>query len=355
MKEYTAEKIRNIGLVSHGSVGKTALAEAILFSAGVTNRLGTIDDGTTVSDYNQDEIDRKISINTSLLHCDWKNHKINIVDTPGYTDFVGEVKSALRVVDTAMILLNAVSGVEVGTEIVYRIVDEYKLPRIFFVNRMDKEHTNFNNTIDMAQKQFGNSVVVVQFPVNEGDGFDSIVDITKMKMFKFESNKSGKYTETEIPNDLKSKAEELRTSLMEKIAENDEELLDIFCDTGELTDEQFISGFKNQVANCNLFPVLCGSAVNNVGVQSMLQFIINVSPSPLERQEIEGLKPGTSDKITRDAKSEAPFSALVFKTVSEPHVGELSFFRVFSGLLKSGTEVANFAKLCFIVLKKDLK
>ena len=273
MKEYTADKIRNIGLVSHGSVGKTSLAEAILYSTEATNRLGSIDDGTTISDYNQDEIERKISISSSLLHCDWKNHKINIVDTPGYSDFIGEVKAALRVTDTAIILLNAISGVEVGTEMVYRIIREYNLPRMFFVNRLDKEHTNFDNVVEMAQTQFGNSVVVVQFPVNEGLDFDSIIDLIKMKMLTFETNKNGNYTEKEIPDNLKPKAEELRSNLMETIAENDEELLDIFCEVGELTDEQLISGLKKQVANCNLFPLLCGAAVNNIGIKSLLPTI----------------------------------------------------------------------------------
>ena len=341
LKEYTADKIRNIGLVSHGSVGKTSLAEALLYAAGESNRLGSIDDGTTISDYNQDEISRKISISSSLLYCDWKNHKINIVDTPGYSDFIGEVKGALRVVNTAVVLLNATNGVEVGTEMVYRIIEEYELPRIFFVNRIDKEHANFDNAVEMAQKQFGNSAVVVQFPVNAGEGFDSIVDLIKMKMLTFETNKSGKYTEHEIPDDLKSKAEDLKSNLMETIAENDEELLDIFCEAGELSEEQFISGLKKQVANCSLFPIVCGSAVNNIGIQSLLQFIVDVLPSPLEGPKVEGVKPGTTDKISREIKQDDSLSALVFKTVSEPHVGELSFFRIFSGTMKSGIEVAN--------------
>jgi len=341
LKEYTTDKIRNIGLVAHGGAGKSSLAEAMLYSAGVTNRLGSIEDGTTVSDYNQDEINRKISISSSLLHCEWKGYKINIVDTPGYTDFIGEVKGALKAPDTAMIVLNAVSGVEVGTEITYRIVDESKMPRIFFINRIDKEHANFNNTVEMTQTQFGKPAVIVQFPVNEGEDFDSIIDLMKMKMLKFENNKSGKFTEHDIPDDLKSKAEELKSSLMETIAENDEQLLDIFCDVGELTEDQFISGMKKQIASGNLFPILCGSATNNIGIQALLQFAVDVLPSPLDRPSVEGVKPGTAEKIIREVKFDAPLSALVFKTVSEPHVGELSFFRVFSGTIKSGMEVLN--------------
>jgi len=342
LKEYPTNKIRNIGLVSHGGVGKTSLAEAMLFSAGITTRMGTTDDGTTISDYHQEEINRKVSISTSILHADWKNCKVNILDSPGYTDFVGEVKGSLKAVDTAVILLNAISGIEVGTEINYRIVSEYQLPRMFFVNRLDKEHSNFKNAVEMAKNQFGKSVVIVQFPVNEGnDGFDSIIDVIKMKMLTFENNKSGKFSENDIPANLKANAEELRANLMETVAENDEELLNLFCETGELSDEQFVTGFNKQIAACNIFPVLCGSATNNIGIQSLLNFIIDYLPTPENRPKVEGVKPNTTTKIYREPKPDAPFSALVFKTISELHVGELSFFRIFSGTLKSGVEVYN--------------
>ena len=341
LKEYQTDMIRNVGLVSHGGVGKTTLAEAILYSAGVTNRFGSIDDGTTVSDYNQDEISRKISISSAFLHCEWKNHKINVIDMPGYSDFNGELKSGLRAVDTAVILLNAVSGVEVGTELAYRIIDEYNLPRIFFVNRVDKEHANFDKAVEMAQNQFGSSVAVLQFPVNQGEDFDSIVDLIKMKMYTFSKDKSGKYTESDIPDNLKDRAEEMHAALMENVAENDEKLLDIFCEVGELTNEQFVSGLKKQIAGGNLFPVLCGAADPNIGVQTLMNFVNDATPSPAERPEVVGTKPETTDEITRAPKSDDPFSALVFKTVSEPHVGELSFFRVFSGKINAGTECLN--------------
>ncbi|MBD3288627.1 elongation factor G [candidate division KSB1 bacterium] len=341
MKEYQTNMIRNIGLVSHGGVGKTTLAEAMLYSAGVTNRFGSIDDGTTISDYNQDEIARKISISAAFLHCEWKNHKINIIDMPGYSDFSGELKSGLRAVDTAVILINAVSGVEVGTELAYRVVDDYKLPRIFFINRLDKEHANFDNAVETARNQFGNAVSILQFPVNQGEDFDSIVDLVKMKQYTFSKDKSGKYTESDVPENVKARAEEMRAALMENVAENDEKLLDIFCEVGELTDEQFISGLKKQIANGNLYPVLCGAADPNIGVQALMNFINEAVPSPDEQPEVAGVKPNTTDEITRPPKGDAPFSALVFKTVSEPHVGELSFFRIYSGKINSGTDCLN--------------
>lgn len=344
MKEYTVDKIRNVGLVSHGSVGKTSLAEAMLYTAGETNRLGTIDDGTTVSDYSPDEIERKISISTSLLHLNWKNHKINILDTPGYSDFIGEVIASLQVCDTVIILLNGVAGIEVGTETVIRLAEEKQIPKVFFVNRLDKEHANYNKVYEMAKERFGNAVAALQFPVNEGEAFNSLVDIVKMKMLKFEKNKSGKFTEEPIPDNLVDRAAELRNRLMETISENDEELLDIYCNIGELSDEQLKIGLRNQIVAGNILPIVCGTATANMGVHQLLDLIINGCPSPADRPIIEGVKPGTTEKITREAKSDSPLSALVFKTISEAHVGELSFFKVFSGSMRSGNEVLNSTK-----------
>ncbi|MEE4310513.1 MAG: elongation factor G [candidate division KSB1 bacterium] len=341
MKEYTVDKIRNVGLVSHGSVGKTTLAEAVLFSAGMTSRIGSVDNGTTVTDYNQDEIDRKISIGSSLTHGDWKGVKFNIIDMPGYSDFIGEVKGGLRAVDSAVILLSALSGVEVGTEITYRIVDDYKLPRSFFVTKLDKEHSKFDNAVEMAKNQFGSSVVVLQFPVNEGEDFDSIVDLVSMKMLTFDKDGSGKYKATDIPEAHKAKAEELYSELMETISENDEALLDVFCEAGELTNEQIVSGLKEQVNNCTLFPLLCGSPVKNAGIHTFLDYVVDVLPSPADKPPVEGFKPGTTESITREPKADEPLCSLVFKTVSEQHIGELSFFRIFSGEIRSGMEVIN--------------
>jgi elongation factor G len=344
VKDYTVDKIRNVGLVAHGGVGKTSLAEAMLFSAGETSRLGTIDDGTTVSDYSSDEIERKISISSSVLHLSWKNHKINIVDTPGYSDFVGEVIAALQVCDAAIILLNGVAGIEVGTETAFRLAEQKKMPRLFFVNRMDKEHADFDKVLEMTQKRFGSGVVALQFPVNAGEGFDSVVDVVKMKMLKFEKNKSGKFTEEPIPEDLADQAADYRNSLMETVSENDEELLNIFCDVGELTDEQLKKGLRNEIVNGNILPVVCGAATENMGVHQLLDLIVSGGPSPLDRPKVEGVKPKTTETITREISTDAPLSALVFKTVSEPHVGELLFFRVFSGSVKTGSEVLNSSK-----------
>lgn len=344
MKEYTVDKIRNVALVSHGTVGKTSMAEAMLFSAGETNRLGTIDDGTTVSDYSQDEIDRKISISSTMLHLGWKNHKINILDTPGYSDFIGEVIGAFQVVDTAVVLLNGVAGIEVGTETVVRLAEEKQIPRIFFVNRLDKEHADFDKVYEMTKERFGNAVAVLQFPANEGEAFDSIVDILKMKLLKFEKNKSGKFAEQPIPEEFADRAAELRNALMETVSENDEQLLEIYCDAGELTDEQLKSGLRKQVVASNIFPLICGAATANIGVHQLLDLLINLGPSPADRPKVQGTKPGTDEMLSREVSVDAPLSALVFKTISEPHVGELSLFKVFSGSMKTGNEVLNATK-----------
>ena len=341
MKEYTVDNIRNVGLVSHGDVGKTSLADAMAFLTGVTNRIGSIDDGTTISDYSPEEIERKISISTSMFNLEWKNHKINLLDTPGYSDFVGEVIGALRVCDSEVILLNAVAGIEVGTETAFSLAEDNNIPRLFFVNRMDKEHANLNKVYEMAKERFGNSVVQLQLPIHEGEAFDGFIDIVKMKFIKFEKNKSGKFTEEDIPAEFVDSAEELKNQLMETISENDEELLDTFCETGELTPEQFKNGLKEQIANCNIFPMICGSATENIGTAQLLNLIINYCPSPNERPVIAGVKPGSEDEVKFECSTDAPFSALIFKTISEQHVGELSFCKVFSGKVKSGDEVLN--------------
>ena len=341
MKEYSPKDIRNLALIGHATVGKTMLAEAIVYSTGEINRIGSIEDGSTASDYNTDEIARQSSINTSLLHGTWKNCKLNILDTPGYSDFIGEAKGTLRVADLAVVVLNAVSGVEVGTESVWRIAEEFNCARLFFVNRMDKEHANFNKTLTMAQERFGKKVLPIQFPVNPGEDFDTIVDIVRMKLLKYERNGSGKSTSGDIPEEFKAKAEEIREKLIETAAENDDELLEKYFENGTLNDEEIKVGLRKGMVNQAIYPVLCGAATKNIGVHHFLDFISEYGPSPPDRTPETGKKPSTDQEVSRESKVDAPLSALVFKTVSEAHIGELSFFRVFSGKFSSGLEVLN--------------
>ncbi len=342
MKEYTPGDIRNFALIGHATVGKTTLADAILFTAKEINRIGSVDDGSTTSDYNADEIERKISISSSLLHCDWKGRKFNMLDTPGYSDFVGEVLGSMRVADLGVIVLNGVVGVEVGTESVYKIAEEYQTPRVFFVNRLDKEHADFEKCVAAAQERFGNQVVPLQLPVNAGhEDFNGFVDLLRMNLVTYEAGGSGKYTTADIPADLKARAEELHEKIVELAAENDDALLEKYFEQGELSPEEIKAGLKAGVVKRAIYPVLCGSAPRNVGVAHLMDFIAEFAPSPLERAPEVVTKVDSNEEVERPCDPAAPLAALVFKTVAEAHVGELSFFRVYCGKLNSGSEVLN--------------
>ena len=342
MKEYPTERIRNIGLIGHGGSGKTSFAEAILYSAGVTTRLGRIQEGNTVSDFHPDEIAQQGSIHLSLLHCEWKDTKINILDMPGYMDFVGEVKSGLKVSDIALLFLKSVEGIEIGTEMAWKFTEEYKNGVILVVNKLDAEHSKFDEIVQQAKERFGPGVVVVQFPVNEGPSFDSIVDLLKMKMLKFSNDLSGNYTEEEIPAEVKDKAEKLHEELIESIAETDEELLNSFLENGTLSEEELKSGFKKALSERQVFPVFCADSYHNMGIKPILDFIVDYCPNPAERPPVE-VKFKSDEGKTAELKydSSAEPVVFIFKTVAEAHVGEFSFFKVYSGEISRGIDLIN--------------
>jgi len=342
VKEFSPKEIRNIALVSHLSAGKTTLAEAFLFSAGEITRLGTIDEGTTTSDFRSDEIERKISISASLLSFEWKKSKINLIDIPGYLDFFGEVISGVRVSDLAIILLNSVSGVEVGTDFAWDILERNNIPAMLYVNFMDKEHANFDKVVKTAKEAYGNNVIMFQFPVTEGEKFNSIIDLLKMKKITFNTDLSGKYTQEDIPADLANKAKTLRNELIEKIAESDDALLEKYFEAGELAEDEINIGLKKGLLKRSFFPVFCGVASKNLGPQLMLDFIAEFGPSPADITSVPAFDKDNKE-ITIKVDENAPFSALVFKTISEMHVGELSLIKVYSGSIKSGDEVLNTA------------
>ena len=341
MKDFTMDKIRNVTLVGHGSVGKTSLAEALLYCMGEINRIGKVDEGSTISDYQPDEIERKISIGTSLLHGEWKDWKMNILDTPGYSDFIGDTKGTLQVTDLAAVVLSGTEGVEVGTEQVIEFADEYSTPRLFFVNRIDNEHADFDKTLQSTQERYGNNVVAFQFPVNQGEGFNKIVDLIDMKLITFESDRSGKFSVSNIPEEFKAKAEELRNKIIESAAESDDSLLESYFNEGSLTDEEIQMGLHKGILQRTLFPVLCGSAERNYGTQQLLDCIGRFAPSPDDFEKVVGIHPDTKESLERKLSVSEPLSAFVFKTLSEAHVGELSLVKVFSGVLNSGDEVLN--------------
>lgn len=345
MKEYTVESIRNITLIGHGGSGKTSLAESCLYSAGATTRFGKVEEGNTVSDYHPDEIERQISINASVLVCDWRGIKINILDTPGYTDFTGEVKCCLRVADTAVVFAKAVEGIEVGTEIVWHYTKEMKNAAIVVVNKLDNENADFETVVKALRDRFTHDIIPVQFPVQQGLAFESVIDVLRMKMLQFTRDGRGKYTETDIPADLRAKAEEMREQLVEQIAETDEKLLDTFFDKGTLTDDEIRNGLRTGIRLRKIFPVLCTAGAHSIGVGSLMDFLVDYCPNPGEVESAIGVRPGTNHEdhkevpVKCDPGGQPTF--FVFKTVSEPHVGELSFFRVYSGSVSPGLDLVN--------------
>ncbi|MCK4966859.1 elongation factor G, partial [bacterium] len=292
-------------------------------------------------DYNADEIERKISISASFLHCNWKNCKINMLDTPGYPDFTGEVKGGLYVVDLGVVFINALSGVEVGTEIVWGYAEEYNIPRIIVINKLDKENVNFDKILEVTKNRFGSKVVLVQIPVEEGMKFNSVIDLLKMKLLKFKGDSSGACEESDIPADLKQKAEGLREKLVESVAESDDELIERYLENDELSEEEFAEGFKKAVLNREIFPVFCCAASLNVSTKSVLDFIVDYCPSPVDFSENKGINPDSGEEIVRKNDDGETGSIFVFKTVSELNVGEISLFKVMSGVIKHGMEMYN--------------
>jgi len=337
-----SNQIRNIVIAGHAGSGKTILTESILYCAGATTRFGRIEDGTTVSDYSKDEISRQISINSSIITTNWKDTKLNIIDCPGYTDFTGSVKAAMRIMDTSLIVVNSVEGVEVSTEIAANYAKEYGIEMVFVVNKIDYENSAFDKTISQLKEFYGNHVALIQFPVNEGLNFDSLVDIIKMKMLKFKRDTKGEYTEEEIPAELKDKAQQLHQELVELVAEEDEVLMNKFFDQGgNLTEDELINGLTKAIKGKLIIPVLCTAAIHSIGTPTLADFICNYCPSPLDAAPFIGKKTGTEDIVEVKPESNGEPLIFVFKTISEPHVGEMSFFRVLSGKVSAGMDLQN--------------
>jgi elongation factor G len=335
MADFDTSHVKNIVLLGHAGSGKTTLAECMLYEAGIINRRGSVAEKTTVADYHELEQERGNSIFSKLLHAKWKGYKINIIDTPGYDDFVGEVISALRVADTGVMLLNAVHGVEVGTDIIWDYTDQFKTPMLIAVNKLDEEMADFDKTVHEAVSHFGSKITVVQYPLNQGSGFNAIVDVLKMSLYKF-PGEGGKPEKLAIPETEKAKAEELHRILVEAIAVNDETLMEHYLDKGELDEDEMRIGLKQSLINHDIFPVFCVSAAKDMGSGRIMGFIDNVCPSA---NEMPPQKTRTGAILPCDANG--PACIFVYKILSEPHIGELSFFKVYSGTIKSGMELVN--------------
>ncbi|MBI1847258.1 MAG: elongation factor G [Candidatus Rokubacteria bacterium] len=334
-------KIRNVGVVGHGGVGKTSLVEAMLFAAGAVTRLGKVDDGTTTTDFDPDEIKRKISINTSVAYCDWKGHHVNLVDTPGYGDFIADARAGLRVVEAAVVVVDAVAGVQVQTEKVWKFASEYELPRAVVVNRLDRERADFFRTLDSLTRRLKGRLVPVHLPVGEEHGFSGYVNLVTMKATTFAD---GKPKEGEIPADLTERVKEYREKLVEAAAETDDDLLAKYLEEGSLGEPEMLTALHAGIVGGKIVPVLAACATKGVGAAALLDLIVDSFPSPAERGEAAGTDLKAKQAGTRAADARAPVAALVFKTLSDPHVGKLSLFRVYSGTLRPDSNVINVSR-----------
>lgn len=343
MDKYPSEAIRNIALVSHGGAGKTSLAEALLFTSGAINRLGNIEAGTTTTDYDPDEIKRQVTINVGLAPLEWDGGKVNLLDTPGYFDFIGDLLGALRVADSAAVVVCAVSGVEVGTEKVWQYTEDFNLPRLILINKLDRENADFTGTLEQLQKHFGINVVPVQLPIGKEDDFTGVVDLIEDKALLF-SGDGKKVDKREIPEELRDQAGALREKLIEAAAETEDELLLKYLEGEALEPEEIRRALRLGILQRKITPVLCGAATKNYGSGPLLDFIKNYMPSPLDRGEIDGIMPESGEKVVRKTSPEEPFAALVYKTLADPYVGRINYFRVFSGAVMPDSQVYNMTK-----------
>ena len=341
MKEIISEAIRNIALVGHGGSGKTSLSEIILYTAKEINRIGKIEEGNTVSDYTSNEIGKQISISSSLMNIEWNNSKINIIDAPGFSDFVGDVKSTLKVCDTAVMIVKSAEGIEVGTDVAKSIIDEYKLPASIVINKVDGEHSTFFETFESIKERIHPGATIITFPVAEGIHFNSIVDIVSMKTYTYGEAGSRTVSESDIPANLKEKAESYRTQLIEKVAENSEDLMNKYFEEGTLSDSALKNGLKASIINGNLIPVFAISATKAVGINNFLDFVSNYFPSPVERGPVSAKFANKNEQVLVKVDPKGEPVLFVFKTISEQHVGELSLFKLYSGKVSPGMDLLN--------------
>ncbi len=335
MKVYDQKHIKNIVLLGSAKSGKTTLAETMLFEAGLINRRGTVEAKNTVSDYHEIEHERGNSVFATAMHTEWRDYKINIIDTPGLDDFLGEIVSSLRVADTSLMLINAQHGVEVGTELIWNYVEQFEKPVIFALNQVDHPKANFDQSLESVKERFGSAITQMQYPVNAGEGFDSIIDLLKMVMYKFPAD-GGKPEKLDIPDSEKEKADRLHNELVEKAAENDEELMELYFEKGSLDEDEMRKGLKIGMINHQVMPVFCLSAKNNMGSGRLMGFIDNVAPSASEVKPVETEE---GEELVFDTTK--PPVAFVFKTHIEPNLGKLSFFKVLSGEVTAGADLQN--------------
>jgi elongation factor G len=336
------EKIRNIGIMAHIDAGKTTLTERILFYTGKTHRMGEVHDGAATMDWMEQERERGITITSAATTCDWNDHRINIIDTPGHVDFTVEVERSLRVLDGAVAVFCSVGGVEPQSETVWRQADKYSVPRIAFVNKMDRMGSDFYNVVSMMRDRLGANAVPIQLPVGSGDLFTGIIDLVTLKAYFYDEESLGStYHEKDIPSDLLARAKEYREKMLEKLAEFDDDLMHDFVDHGDSSEEKIVRAIRKATLKVEFVPVLCGAAFKNKGVQKLIDAVVAYLPSPVDVPPAEGVNPFTKKKETRRCGDDQPFAALVFKIQTDPYIGKLTYVRVYSGVAETGKTILN--------------
>ena len=341
-REFSLEDTRNIGIAAHIDAGKTTTTERILFYTGRLHRMGEVHDGTATMDWMEQERERGITITSAATACEWKDHRVNIIDTPGHVDFTAEVERSLRVLDGAIGVFCAVGGVEPQSETVWRQADKYDVPRIAFVNKMDRNGADFFKVLDMLEDRLGGNFVPVQLPIGTGETFNGMIDLVEMKAITFEEASQGSnYFENEIPEDLKESALEYREKLLEGVAEFDDRLLEKFLEGDEIRSDEIRVALRKATIALKAVPVLCGSAYKYKGVQRLLDSVLHYLPAPADFKNVKGSLPNSEEEVIRDTRDDAPFAGLAFKVMTDPFVGRLTFVRVYSGSIKAGSYLYN--------------
>ncbi|MFC2741410.1 MAG: elongation factor G, partial [Selenomonas sp.] len=343
-REYSLEKTRNIGIMAHIDAGKTTTTERILFYTGVTHKIGEVHEGAATMDWMVQEQERGITITSAATTCHWKDHRINIIDTPGHVDFTVEVERSLRVLDGTVAVLTARGGVEPQTETVWRQAERYNVPRMAYVNKMDITGADFFNVMKMMQERLQANPVAIQLPIGSEDTFSGIVDLIKMEAIIYEDDLGKVADEVAIPDDMKDLADEYREKLLEAVAEEDDDLMEKYLGGEKISEGEIKKAIRKATIACKMTPVTCGSSYRNRGVQPMLDAIVDFMPAPIDIPAIKGVDPDTGEEDHRDSTDDGPFAALAFKIMADPYVGKLAFFRVYSGTLSSGSYVFNSTK-----------
>jgi len=341
MGKYDTAKIRNLGIVAQGDAGKTSLTEAMLFNTGMTDRLGKVDDGSSTMDFEPEEVKRHITITSKLHHCEWEGHSLHLVDTPGYTNFLHDTRNCLRILGGAVLVVSAVDGVKAQTNTLWNWMDEFEVPRIAFVNKLDRERADYLKAVDDLEKSLGTRAVAVNMPMGAEENFKGVIDLVNMKARVFQFDDKGTYQETEIPAEYQDEADRLHLMLVEAAAEADDELMEKYLETDSLSHDEVLRGLREGTLTNVFTPVLCGSATANIGVRQLLDYITFCLPSPIDKGTQHGVNPKSGEEAQRQPNPDEPFSAMVFKTISDPYAGKLTLFRIYSGTLKPDTIVYN--------------